>query len=120
MPRFVILEHTQPGQPCHWDFMLEQDGKLLTWQVPLPPEQWGEQQITCTKIFDHRLKYLDYEGEISGKRGSVNRADAGEYTERSISPTYVEIELCIKAVSSVIRLEQIRIENWRLDCAAYQ
>ena len=120
MPRFVILEHTQPGQACHWDFMLEQDGKLLTWQVPLPPEQWGEEQVACKRIFDHRLKYLEYEGQISGERGSVNRADAGEYAERSNSPTHIEIAISIKTVSSVIRLEQMRNEDWRLTCAAHQ
>jgi hypothetical protein len=94
--------------------MLEQDGKLLTWQVPLPPEQWGEEQIACAKIFDHRLKYLDYQGQISGNRGVVKRAHDGEYVEQSKSPGHVEITLCIKRTSCMIRLEQIRDENWIL------
>jgi hypothetical protein len=35
--------------------------------------------ISAEKTFDHRLMYLDYEGPISGDRGSVVRWDAGSY-----------------------------------------
>ena len=87
MPRFVLLYHECPpslGKPSHWDLMLERDGVLLTWNLLALPETWGGEaagfeEIAATRIADHRLEYLDYEGPISGGRGSVTRADRGEY-----------------------------------------
>ena len=88
MPRFVLLYHECPpslGKPSHWDLMLERDGALLTWNLPSLPAAWGGEagigfaEITATRIADHRLAYLDYEGPISGERGSVTRVDRGEY-----------------------------------------
>jgi hypothetical protein len=75
MPRYVILEHDWPTR--HWDFMLEVGGVLQTWRLPTPPAAHVE--MPAEKTFDHRLMYLDYEGPISGDRGSVVRWDAGSY-----------------------------------------
>ena len=72
MPRFVILEHDHPL--LHWDFMLEHDGVLKTWRLPAPPTDLPR---TALAIGDHRLAYLDYEGPVSGGRGTVKRWDAG-------------------------------------------
>lgn len=75
MPRYVILEHDH--LELHWDFMLEAGNILRTWKLPAPPV-YGE--LTQVKLsFDHRLVYLDYEGPISGDRGSVVRWDSGNY-----------------------------------------
>jgi hypothetical protein len=88
MPRFVLLYHECPpsfGKPSHWDLMLERDGVLLTWSLPTLPAVWGGEvgvgfeQIGATRLADHRLAYLDYEGPIGGERGSVTRVDGGEY-----------------------------------------
>jgi hypothetical protein len=88
MPRFVLLYHECPpsfGKPSHWDLMLERDGVLLTWSLAALPAAWGggrdaaEEQIVATRLADHRIAYLDYEGPISGDRGGVTRVDGGEY-----------------------------------------
>lgn len=76
MPRFVILEHDHPTR--HWDFMLEEDGRLATWRIPCPPENAGL-TLEAERVGDHRLDYLDYEGPVSGGRGSVSRWDRGVY-----------------------------------------
>jgi hypothetical protein len=75
MPRFVILEHDWPEK--HWDFMLEAGPVLETWKLPSAPKPGVT--FPTKKSFDHRLMYLDYEGPISGGRGSVTRWDAGTY-----------------------------------------
>jgi len=75
MPRYVILEHDWPQK--HWDFMLEAGDVLQTWRLPTAPV--ANMDISAEKTFDHRLMYLDYEGPISGDRGSVVRWDAGSY-----------------------------------------
>jgi hypothetical protein len=75
MPRYVILEHDWPTR--HWDLMLEVGDVLQTWRLPTPPA--ANKEVPAEKSFDHRLMYLDYEGPVSGHRGSVVRWDAGSY-----------------------------------------
>lgn len=73
--RFVILEHDHPV--LHWDLMLESDGVLQTWRLADMPAPG--KPIEATALGDHRLLYLDYEGPVSGNRGTVRRWDAGTY-----------------------------------------
>ena len=76
MPRFVVLEHDFPD--LHWDLMLEVGPVLKTWRLTHPPASDGG-RVNAVPIADHRLVYLDYEGPISGNRGTVKRWDWGEY-----------------------------------------
>jgi hypothetical protein len=93
MPRFVLLEHDHPRP--HWDLMLEAGSVLWTWrlpQVPSPP---------CTlpveRLPDHRLLYLDYEGPVSGARGTVRRVLSGTFEWReSSSPDAPSCELVVE------------------------
>ncbi len=75
MPRYVILEHDFPVR--HWDLMLEAGEVLRTWKLTSPPKMGLT--VAAEKSFDHRPIYLDYEGPISGGRGSVVRCDGGIY-----------------------------------------
>jgi hypothetical protein len=75
MPRFVILEHDHPV--LHWDLMLEAGPVLRTWRLAGEPAPG--RAVPAEPIGDHRKLYLDYEGPVSGGRGSVRRWDAGEY-----------------------------------------
>jgi hypothetical protein len=80
MPRFVILRHEMPGPPrggVHWDFMLQQGETLRTWALAEEPTAGTE--IAADALADHRIGYLDYEGPVSGERGTVWRWDSGEY-----------------------------------------
>ena len=76
MPRFVILEHDHPH--IHWDLMLEVGSTLKAWRLAKPPVNKGE-SIDAVLLDDHRVIYLDYEGLVSGARGTVTRWDAGNY-----------------------------------------
>lgn len=75
MPRFVLLEHRWDG--VHWDFMLERGEVLRTWAVDAPIVA-GE-EVPARSLPDHRAAYLDYEGPVSGGRGTVKREAAGTY-----------------------------------------
>lgn len=75
--RYAILHHKLPDGE-HWDVLLEQDDALATWQLAEKPAGPDALPIPAVRIFDHRKKYLDYEGPISGDRGSVTRFDGGE------------------------------------------
>jgi hypothetical protein len=80
MPRFVILRHEFPSghaRALHWDLMFEHGGSLRTWA--LSGEPLSAMEIEAELLPDHRLAYLDYEGPVSGDRGSVSRWDWGEY-----------------------------------------
>ena len=81
MPRFVVLEHRLPPSDArgglHWDLMLETPPVLRTWALSAAPARQVE--IAVEPLPPHRLAYLDYQGPISGDRGTVERWDRGEF-----------------------------------------
>ena len=76
MPRYVILQHETAGG-VHFDLMLELGAAMRTWSLSQAPANGVE--IHAKALPDHRLAYLDYEGPVSGNRGSVARWDRGTY-----------------------------------------
>jgi hypothetical protein len=57
--------------------MLERGEVLRTWALEEPPDAPGT--IAASALADHRRAYLDYEGPVSGQRGTVTRWDEGDY-----------------------------------------
>jgi DNA polymerase Ligase (LigD) len=80
--RFVVLEHEWNG--IHWDFMIEDKGRLRTWAIDAPLISAVE--LPARALPDHRLDYLTYEGPISGGRGRVRRVDGGTFHELEWGP----------------------------------
>ena len=78
--RYVVLHHVGIDVP-HFDIMLEREPAdspgLRTFRSPAWPI---ESETPLTELPDHRRAYLDYEGPVSGDRGSVTRVEAGEYS----------------------------------------
>ncbi len=70
--RFALLEHDWPES--HLDLFLEWGGSLLAWRLPAEALNFPMRAIHIDR---HRLAYLDYEGPISGNRGSVRQVDGG-------------------------------------------
>lgn len=103
MPRFVILRHDSP-RGLHWDFLLEMGQALKTWALPRPPEPAVE--MTCEGLPDHRLLYLDYEGPVSGDRGSVTRWDRGTYEVLRQSDLELVIDLSGEKLAGRVVLER--------------
>jgi hypothetical protein len=94
MPRFVLLRHeTPPGypRPAHYDLMLEQGELLWTWALDRLPAP--NQPATAERLKDHRPFYLDFEGQLSSDRGSVQRIDQGHYDLLNHSPDRLELHL---------------------------
>jgi hypothetical protein len=92
--RFVVLWHALPpaaGRASHWDFLLEDDSRLLAWALLRPPDSEGP--IAAERLADHRLAYLEYEGPITGDRGSVKRWDSGTFNWCDRSTDVLEMEL---------------------------
>ena len=88
MPRYVVQEHFT--DPHHFDVMLERGPALATWSAPQPPEAAPEGQ-EATRIGEHRMIYLEYEGEIGGGRGRVRIHDRGTYDEDAWNDAEVRV-----------------------------
>jgi hypothetical protein len=113
VPRFVVLRHDHPW--LHWDLMLEVGAVLRTWRLSAPPST-GE-TVFAEPLGDHRAIYLDYEGPVSGDRGSVRRWDAGEYdgfTERDDAAGFRLHGTKAKGLCSIER----DAEGWKLTLVA--
>ncbi len=89
MERFVVLEHDWDG--VHWDLMLERGEVLRTWAVDAPIVAGVE--LPARALADHRRLYLEYEGPISGARGTVKRVEGGRYDVLHWAPDRVVVRL---------------------------
>ena len=112
MPRFVLLRHECPEDyrsGPHWDLMFEREGstdeyRLATWSLQQLPQAWSTalglepvarslNPTSATLLADHRAAYLEYEGPISGDRGSVARCAGGEFRWLEEQTALVRIEI---------------------------
>jgi hypothetical protein len=115
MPRFVILEHDHPYP--HFDLMLEAGPVLWTWRLAALPT---ELPVEATRVADHRLIYLTYEGPVSGGRGSVRRVDQGEFTWRTSDPDRLSLILSGGSLQGMLSLEGQGGDLWRVSCRTDQ
>jgi len=87
--RFAVLEHRWDG--VHWDFLVEDGPTLRAWAIDAPIVEGAD--LPARALAAHRRIYLDYEGEVSGGRGSVRRWDRGECTVVEWGEGLVRLEL---------------------------
>jgi hypothetical protein len=102
MPRFVVLEHEWNG--VHWDFMLENGAGLRTWAIDAPITPGRD--LPARALADHRPVYLEFEGELSGNRGKVRRADAGTFRILIWSADHVRVEVAGTQLAGVVDLSR--------------
>ena len=97
--------------------MLETSETLATWAFDQPPD--AAQEISAEALPDHRLDYLDYEGPVSGGRGSVTRWDSGECRLEQRSDT--ELTASLHGARLVGRITLARLpdtrDRWRFTYA---
>ena len=124
MPRFVLLWHDCPpehGTGAHWDLMIEREGtglehRLATWRLDVLPHAWAEsllleaaqeeRETIAVALPDHRAHYLDYEGPLSGGRGTVSRIAEGavEWIEDSADRIAVRISASSPGHGGMVKL----------------
>ncbi len=88
--RFVLLHHRLPDDSVrmsHWDLMIETGDSLLTFELQsLPGNLSSSLQIAwpVTRLPDHRLHYLNYEGVIAplGQDDLANKVNARQAIHR--------------------------------------
>ncbi|NNM87028.1 MAG: hypothetical protein HKL95_00745 [Phycisphaerae bacterium] len=94
-PQFAILQHRQ-NHYTHWDLLLELPARelLATFRVDQPPHTWATVEVVPVQALpDHRRIYLDYQGPISGNRGTVIRCDRGTLRLLHYTTTHMAVEI---------------------------
>ena len=110
--RFALLIHDSP-RGLHYDFFLEVGDVLKTWALPQLPEAGLE--MPCEALADHRPMYLDYEGPVSGGRGTVRRWDQGSYAVEFWSAEEIIVGLVGTKLAGRVELRRTTgfHERWR-------
>jgi len=109
MPCFVVLEHTKETQH-HFDLMLEHGGVLLTFSFA----EFPASGMTCRHLFDHRLAYLDFEGDIERGKGRVVRVESGRFDLLNLGGDAIRVHLRGARLQGVFHLTKEAGEDWRL------
>jgi DNA polymerase Ligase (LigD) len=118
MPRFVLLFHDCPpdfGRPSHWDLMLQAGDVLRTWALAeLPQMSVPSHPVDAERLADHRLAYLDYEGPVSGGRGTVSCVDAGTFETLVADDDSWDVAIAGKTLRGRFMLRRVHEPHWVL------
>ncbi len=122
--RFAILWHALPTpkvsdnhplRSSHFDFMFENGGHLVTFEMPRIPIP-GE-RLALTRLDNHRVAYLELEGKLSPglqgeDRGYVTRWAAGTFQCLKRSPAKRIIELISDRFSAqIVLMPKLKMET---------
>ena len=112
MPRCAVLIHDSP-RGLHYDLLLETGDVLRTWALPQAPDATAE--MTREALPDHRLHYLEYEGPVSDRRGTVTRWDTGTYELRRLDKDELTVELAGEKLAGQALLKRSAADpqSWR-------
>jgi hypothetical protein len=110
--KFVIQQHST-GPDVHWDFMLESDDILQTYRLDKAPSEALHLAVNATKIFDHPLKFLTYEGPVNKGRGNVRIAESGSYKIVHQAHNRIEMNLNGQILKGKFTLTHIEGDNWQ-------
>ncbi|MBI2899331.1 MAG: hypothetical protein HYY17_04055 [Planctomycetes bacterium] len=115
MSRFTVSRHEGGPEGDHFDLMLEAGDVLRTWRIQ---HLNFENPQAAKRIQDHRKKYLDYEGEVSGRRGRVRIHDTGAYAADVWTDDLVQVSLAGAQLKARVRLARKEGETWTIVDAA--
>jgi hypothetical protein len=110
--KFVIQQHSS-GPDVHWDFMLETADSLQTYRLDKAPSEALHRAVNATKIFDHPLKFLTYQGPVNKGQGSVRIIETGTYKIVHQAHNRIELDLNGKILKGKFTLFHIEGDNWR-------
>ena len=79
MPRFVVQQHFREEDYWHFDLMLECGPALVTFSCGTPPDDVKGLPCLVRQLPNHRVEYLEHEGEVSGDRGWCKIHDRGTF-----------------------------------------
>jgi hypothetical protein len=79
MHRYVVQQHFRNAEDWHYDLMLECGEALVTFSMGAPPDDASSLPALVRQIGNHRLAYLEHQGEISDERGWCKIHDSGTF-----------------------------------------
>lgn len=125
----VLLRHRMRGGD-HYDWLLEPpdtslesgpgDPRLLTWRLGLPSWHWrqrchgGRAMLEMQELVAHRRAYLRRTGAVSGRRGVVQRVDAGDAVIRNWHEDGGHLELRLRHFGGLVELRRCPGLRWRM------
>lgn len=111
--RYAVLHHSGVSEP-HFDLMVETlpGSMLATWRSAGWPI---ESAAPLKRLRDHRRLYLDYEGDLSGGRGTVMRIAEGTCEVEIGENAVWTIRLLSGAPPQTLVLRQVEGEQWRAE-----
>ena len=122
--RFAVLKHVRQTD-IHWDLLLQLPDRplLATWQIRVDPAAWKRQlhAIPAIAISDHRLIYLDFQGEISGDRGHVTHTDGGLFKLLRAEENFISGYLQGRNLNGLLTLTRMKnaapeaLQHWQLE-----
>jgi hypothetical protein len=113
--RFVVQKHTRTGEPVHWDLMLEGQDALETYRLDRPPETLAGGACSASRIFDHELRFLTYEGPVNQGQGRVEIVDRGTYTLVLDQPGRRELSLDGELFDGLFAFVRLKGKSWRFE-----
>ncbi len=132
MPRTVVLRHHLPDGTHHFDWLLEpadppaphaaeraddpNERVLIAWRLAAWPIPAGS-SIAAERLPPHRRLYLNYEGPISGNRGTVQRIATGTATISADTPDRFEAVVISNGASCCLRAVLRSGKGWQLSHA---
>ena len=114
MPRFVVLEHARENTR-HFDLMLEQGNVLLTFSFADFPQAPAK----CKSLMEHRLRYLEYEGDMGSGRGTVRRVESGTFDLMAQTENAIHLHLRGLRLQGTFCLTNEREDVWRFEAAQH-
>jgi hypothetical protein len=121
----VVLRHELPDGTHHFDLLLARDPAgaepLYSFRLEHRPDELAAgAALEGERLFDHRPRYLRYEGPISGDRGAVRRVNEGavEVLEESDSALECRVQWRQRGRAQHLRLERKSADAafWRIVC----
>jgi hypothetical protein len=85
---------------------------LATWRSLVWPI---EPQTPLIRLRDHRRAFLDYQGQLTGQRGSVQRVASGEFELQIGEDAIWTIKLLTGAPPMTLVFRKIDAERWLAD-----
>jgi len=109
--RFVIQEHTTP-EGVHWDLMIEKGEVLTTFRLSQSPENARNHAVEATRIFDHPLRFLTYEGPVQKGTGRVRIIERGACRLLDEKENCTALSLQGTLLQGNFTLTRLKAERW--------
>lgn len=103
----VFLRHTPTGADPHVDLLLAplcdhaeppgpEERCLLTWRLEGQPPLDAGASFTGVRLADHRFLYLDFQGDMTHGRGTIERLASGRAALRGEPHDGVDLHLVVE------------------------